>query len=398
MTAFRHHMRIWCLTGACLSTLPLAWGCQSTGTTSGHQLIGGPVGDEEAVLATTAADPTPAAPQRPVSLFGEFPDGENVPFEARPVHSLLQHTDCPEGADFDPVVDPTGKTLAFASTRHARRPDIYVKGVGSAAITQVTSDPASDIQPEFSPDGKHLVFASDRSGSFDIWMVGTDGSQPTQLTHEPAHEVHPTWAPDSQRIAYCSMNPASRQWELWMLDLRQPGLRKLIGYGLYPRWSPTEDVLVYQRARERGQRLFSVWTLRLVNGEPRFPTEVSASASEAHILPTFSPDGRYIAFCAVTGQGGSATIPASAASDIWVVNTDGSEPVRLTEGHGTAYSPFWAKDGRTYFTSTRGGKETIWSVRPVIDASATRPAPAEPTLEHAAFSLDSAGSAPAEGR
>lgn len=395
MTVSRHPYRmVRVLLAGLLPTLPCLWSCQSDGPTRGTE------------FANVTADGVEASPenlirpitgdrQRPVSLFGEFPDSETIPFEARPVHSLLQHTDCPEGADFDPAVDPSGRWLAFASTRHARKPDIYLKSAGGTAITQITSDPASDIQPEFSPDGKRIAFASDRAGNFDIWVVGIDGSEATQLTREPAHEIHPTWAPDGRRIAYCSLNPASRQWELWLLDLRQPGLRKLIGYGLYPRWSPTEDLIVYQRARQRGQRWFSIWTLRLVGGEPQFPTEVSASATEAQILPTFSPDGQWIAFCSVSDQ---ASGSPSATSDLWVVSVNGTEPVRLTEGQGANYSPFWAKDGRTYFTSTRGGKETIWSVRPVMSAVTTRPGPAEPIFEHTVLSLDSAGSATAGGR
>lgn len=399
MTDLRHNVQmIFMLVVASVTTISAFCGCHST-PGSAERKLAEPAADAATAEAPDAAVPaTPAALQRPVSLFGEFPDSENVPFEARPVHSLLQHTDCPEGADLDPTVDATGKFLAFASTRHARKPDIYMKGVGSAAVTQLTSDSASDIQPEFSPDGKRIVFASDRSGNFDIWMMTLNGSQATQLTREPAQDVHPTWAPDGQRIAYCSMNPRSGQWELWVLDLREPGARKFIGYGLYPRWSPTEDVIVYQRARERGQHLFSIWTLRLVNGEPRFPTEVSASATEAQILPTFSPDGRSIVFCAIGGPANSPQRAAPAESDLWMVNVDGSEPVRLTEGQGTNYSPFWAKDGRTYFTSTRGGRETIWSVRPVMDVTATRQAPAEPTLEHTAFSLESPGGVPAAGR
>src|SRR3990172_4512992 len=103
--------------------------------------------------------PSPGAEPRlsPITFFGEFPDRASVPFEARPVRSALQHTNCPEGADFDPAVDPTGRMLAFASTRNSTKPDIYVKTVGGAAVTQVTSTPASDIQPEFSPDGKRVV-------------------------------------------------------------------------------------------------------------------------------------------------------------------------------------------------------------------------------------------------
>ncbi|MGB9624650.1 MAG: TolB family protein, partial [Phycisphaerae bacterium] len=166
-----------------LPTLPWLWGCKSDGPTRGAEYANVTANGVEA-SPENPVRPITGDRKRPVSLFGEFPDSETIPFEARPVHSLLQHTDCPEGADFDPAVDPSGRWLAFASTRHARKPDIYLKRAGGAAITQITSDPASDIQPEFSPDGKRIAFASDRAGNFDIWVVGIDGSEPTQLTRE----------------------------------------------------------------------------------------------------------------------------------------------------------------------------------------------------------------------
>jgi len=330
-----------------------------------------------------------------MAFFGDHPDRANVPFETGSATSILQHTNSPEGADFDPTLDAAGRTLAFASTRNSARPDIYVKSVGGAAVTQITSDTASDIQPEFSPDGRRLVFASDRKGNFDIWMIGIDGQGATQLTDTPAQEVHPTWAPDGQRIGYCRLDSRSGQWELWVVDLRQPGTRKFIGYGAYPRWSPVGDVILYQRARERGQRWFSIWTLELVNGEPRFPTEVASSATEAYILPAFSPDGRRIVFCAVRPSGDMGGGRPS-ASDLWIVNADGSAPVRVTEAQGANFSPIWGRDGRVYFTSTRGGTENVWSVCPIMGQPTTRSAPARRTWEATALSFDVGGPGPGE--
>lgn len=344
---------------------------------------------ESATVPTSFQPPNPPA----ISFFGEFPDRDSVPFESRAGRSWAQHSACPEGADSDPTLDPTGKWMAFSSTRHARTADIYIKTIDGAAVTQVTADPASDIQPAISPDGKRIAFASDRRGNFDVWIVGVDGQGATQITDSPAPEVHPTWSPDGNRLAYCSLNPQSRQWELWLLDLRQPGTRKFIGYGLYPHWSPREELIVYQRARERGSRWFSIWTVRLVDGEPRFPTEVIASATQAYILPAFSPDGRQIVFCAITEAGLDGAGFADAASDLWAIGTDGSAPTRLTDGEARAFSPAWASDGRVYFTSRRTGTEAIWSIGPITGWAATRPAKEADSIREASLSWDSSSPA-----
>lgn len=342
-----------------VATLILIGGCENPAPSNEGQVSPQVVAEEPV---------KPARPHPPITFFGEFPGRESVPFESRPTRSMVQHSECSEGADYDPCVDSTGRWLVFSSTRHSPKPDLYIKAVQGAAITQVTSDPAADIQPAYSPDNQRLAFASDRRGNYDIWVVGVDGQNTMQLTDSPAPEVHPTWSPNGQFIAYCSMNRQSKQWEIWMLDVKQPGTKKFIGQGLYPHWSSKGDILVYQKARERGSYLFSVWTIQLVTGEPRYPTEVTSSATQAYILPAFSPDGRKIVFCAVDPLS-SATADTDALSDLWVVNVDGSEALRVTEAEGSAYSPFWAGDGRIYFTSNREGKEGIWSLRPINDTA-----------------------------
>jgi dipeptidyl aminopeptidase/acylaminoacyl peptidase len=95
---------------------------------------------------------------------------------------MEQHTFVAEGADFDVDVSPDGEWIVFSSTRHTMRPNLYLKTIHGRAVTQLTSDPAADVQPAFRPDGKGVTFASDRSGNWDLWMIGVDGGQPTQVT------------------------------------------------------------------------------------------------------------------------------------------------------------------------------------------------------------------------
>ena len=63
-------------------------------------------------------------------------------------------------------------------------------------MTQLTSDPGSDLSPAWSPDGAWIVFSSDRGGNFDLWLVPAAGGPPIQLTDDPAPEVEPAWSPD----------------------------------------------------------------------------------------------------------------------------------------------------------------------------------------------------------
>lgn len=300
-----------------------------------------------------------------ISFFGQPPAPADPSFSNRTLISATQHTFSEVGADFDVDVDPTGTRLAFASTRHSLEPDLYWKTVDGVAITQLTSDPASDIQPAFSPDGSRVAFASNRTGNWDIWMMATGGGPAVQITRGIADDVHPSWSPDGSKLVYGSLPPDGGPGQLWISDAVAGGSARFIGYGLFPDWSPTGNIIVFQRARERESRWFSIWTLELIDGEPRYPTEVAADVSNAMIQPNFSHDGKRIVFA------GTPSVPMSDVYreallappyDIWVMNADGRNRIRLTDGFTANYAPTFSADGRIFFTSDRSGHENIWSL------------------------------------
>ncbi|MCH7701272.1 MAG: PD40 domain-containing protein [Planctomycetes bacterium] len=320
-------------------------------------------------LPFVRAQPTPrlaVAGDPHITLFGELPGVRTASYSANSNVSLYQHTYPAEGADFDPDVDPLGERLVFASTRHSMQPDLYVQRVFGTAVTQLTADPAADVQPVFSPDGRRVAFASDRGGAWDIWVIGVDGSPPVQITDSPGDELHPSWSPDGTQLAYCRRPANGGPWELWITSVASGGRQRFIGYGLFPEWSPFGDTLVYQRARERGSHWFGIWTIELIDGEPRYPTEVASSSTGAFIVPTWSPDGLRIAFGAVpaTPPGKGSAGPEEQRSDIWIVDREGGRRFRLSDGRGVSFSPVWAVTGRVFFTSRRGGIERIWSMAP----------------------------------
>jgi TolB protein len=144
----------------------------------------------------------------------------------------------------------------------------------------------------------------------------------------------------------------------------------MIGYGLFPSWSPRKDFdrIAYQRPRQRGSRWFSLWTMDLVEGEGRRPTEVAVSPVAAIVTPAWSPDGRKLAFATVVEPAGVE--PAGEGSgkphgqqDVWTIDADGTNRQRLTDGSGSNLMPFWGADGRVYFISDRDGHECVWSVK-----------------------------------
>jgi TolB protein len=327
-------------------------------------------GDEVAANApASVGENYPEVPAEPVktpviNIFGEL-DGQQPKSTALAGDlGFQQHSFGDEGYDADVQIDPSGKWMVYASTRHTERPEIYLQRVDGTTVTQLTGDASDNAHPCFSPDGKTIAFCSTRAGSWDLYTMDLDGRNVTQVTSDPGQEMHPSFSPDGTRLVYCSIGGRSGQWELWTVALATRE-RKMIGYGLFPSWSPNKDVdrIAFQRARQRGSRWFSLWTLDLIDGEARKMTEVAVSSNSAIISPCWSPDGKRLAFATVVDPAQTNKGKPRGQQDIWVVDAEGGSRHRLTDGTSTCLTPCWAHDNRVYFVSDRGGHENVWSVR-----------------------------------
>jgi TolB protein len=195
--------------------------------------------------------------------------------------------------------------------------------------------------------------------------MDVDGRNVTQVTSSPAQDLHPSFSPDGHRLVFSSIGQRSRQWELWTADA-QTGERRMIGTGLFPTWSPNKDKdqIAFQRARQRGSRWFSLWTLDLVGGEARNVTEVAVSSNAAIVSPSWSPDGKKLAFSTIIDP--AYTDPKgrpTGQQDVWTIASDGTHRQRLTDGSGVNATPFWSRDGRVFFVSDRSGVECVWSAQ-----------------------------------
>jgi TolB protein len=299
-----------------------------------------------------------------IGLYGELvthPTNPTWPFDGS--SNVSQITFASEGAVSDPDIDTDGRWLAFASTQHRVTSDIYLKPLNGRTITQLTTDPADDVMPAFHPSGKHLAFASNRAGNWDIYFISTDGGQPVKLTDDPDPELHPSWSPDGKHLVFCKLGSRSGRWEIWVVEIDNPGVRRFLDYGLFPQWcpDPARPKILMQRGRERGSRFFSVWTVDYVNGNAVHPTEIVSAGNAAVINPAWSPDGNHIAFVTVVEPDGTNSEQIQ-QSDIWIVTLNGYGRTNMTNGQFTNYQPVWGRDQRVYFVSDRSGVDNIWSV------------------------------------
>ena len=98
-----------------------------------------------------------------------------------------------------PAPSPDGESVAFYSG--IGQEDIYIARADGTGLRRLTNDRAFDRRPAWSPDGKRLIFPSNRTGEFQIWVVNADGSGLQALTQARESLSAPVWSPDGSRIA-----------------------------------------------------------------------------------------------------------------------------------------------------------------------------------------------------
>lgn len=333
-------------------------------------------------VRAASSDPHHSSSNVQLRTGGLSPDGAaaaNSGWVDDAPEGLAHVTFAPEGADFDPCISRDAQFMVFASTQHRATSDIYFKKVDGRTITQLTADPAQDVMPAISPDGKKIAFCSNRRGNWDVFVMSVSGGQAVQVTSELSHELHPTWSPDGKKLAFSRLGETSGRWEIWVTDAVGASGNEFLGYGLFPEWCPVagtgengRDKILFQRSRERGDRAFSVWTVDYKTGDTSSPTEIVADTTAAVINASWSPDGQSIVYATVanpnqprmagTGAGSGQFAGAGAASQLWITGIDGTGRVALTSDQHLNLMPIWATDGRIYFVSDRSGTNNVWSL------------------------------------
>ena len=170
-----------------------------------------------------------------------------------------------------------------------------------AAIDRLTSHSGLDTDAAWSPDGRSIAYASDRSGNFDIWVQPVDGGgEPTQITTDAAGDWQPHWAPDGKRLVFRSERDGGG---LFVVSAQGGDLRRLTAFGYQPQWSPdgrrilfTASHLLVMSQRQR------FYTVNEAGGEP---LEVLSAAGERFAsvpVAGWHPDGRRVSLAGLDEQ------------------------------------------------------------------------------------------------
>lgn len=244
-----------------------------------------------------------------------------------------------------PQWSPDGRSIVFASTRDGDW-EIYVMAADGTNPRRLTRSPGRDAHPSFFPDGRSIVFQSPRghavAGQVDLYVMDADGGNQRRLVGSPGFNAIPAPSPDGRRIAFdrgTRTTSGAYHTDLYLVDATGRRARRLTANAWssqVPRWSPDGRRLAfYANPRGRDQ----LFLLDLGSGAV---TALAPSAAIDH-APAFSPDGRSVAF--VSTRDGPR--------DLYRVDVATGVVTRLTTGLDVWAQPSWSPDGRRILFSAK---------------------------------------------
>jgi Tol biopolymer transport system component/DNA-binding winged helix-turn-helix (wHTH) protein len=257
----------------------------------------------------------------------------------------------PLTADYGPRFSPDGSSVAFGrSLNRGDVMDVYVVRAAGGEPKRLTFDNVFIGGLDWTPDGGYIVFSSDRLGVRSLWKVRASGGEPEPLPVGQGGAWFPSLSRIGRRLAYAQ---SSEDVNIWRYEVpRVPGLStpptKLIAsthVDLSQQFSPDGKRIVFASGRSGS---VEIWVCDSDGSNPRQLTFFGGSGT-----PRWSPDGQQIAFDS----------EREGHSDIYVVHAEGGQPRRLTTESSNDVVPSWSRDGRwIYFASDRTSSFQVWKM------------------------------------
>jgi TolB protein len=245
---------------------------------------------------------------------------------------------------------PAQGVIAYAITPPDGNAEIFLMNADGSGKTKLTDQPGRPYGPAFSPDATKVAFYNHLTDqAWSLYLMNADGTNIQRLTNsQNTLDWAPDWSPDGQKIVFArSVSSPAWRSELWLINPDGSDLHRLGDVeGQGPHWSPDGSKIAYFNYVDGGG---DIW---IMNADGADPVKLTDNPSEDW-WPQFSPDGGTIAF--QSKRDGNF--------EIYVMNSDGGDPIRLTNNSADDEDPNWSPDGnKIAFISMRDGHYEIYTM------------------------------------
>jgi len=281
------------------------------------------------------------APEEPFSIyFIEAATGRKARVSLPPERSI---------GDTSPAFSPDGKRISFLRCMASGIRELYVMPLDGGEVRQLTRDGREILSQAWAPDGRSLVFSSNRTGGYYLWRIPAGGGRPQRLPGLGDSTSEPSFSRDGRYLAYSRFFADAN---IWRVDVEGPwSPHKLISSTYYdssPSFSPDRRQVVFRSNRSG---FHEIWVSDIGGRSARQLTHFNGPLTGT---PRWSPDGRWIAFDS----------RPEAQADIYVIPAAGGTPRRVTGNAAEDVVPNWSRDSRwIYFASNRSGAWQVWKTR-----------------------------------
>ncbi|MGC9360292.1 MAG: hypothetical protein ACP5G7_07960 [Anaerolineae bacterium] len=232
-----------------------------------------------------------------------------------------------EADDTLPSLSPDGRKIVFVTDRDGNR-EVYVMNRNGSDQTNLSRNAADDWTPAWSPDGSEIAFSSFRDGNWELYVMAADGTNPRRLTAHPAADYGPSWAPSGEQIAFVSNRLGNL--DIHLIALADSSVRRLTtdpATDQSPAWSPDGNQIAWETYRDDNMEIY----VANVDGSEARNLSQDAYADDHGVA--WSPAGDRIAFYSNRDGGW----------DIYVLDLTSGRRANITLSEMIEQSPFWGK-------------------------------------------------------
>jgi len=245
---------------------------------------------------------------------------------------------------------------------------LWRQALDSGTAEQLTAGPGYDYQPDCSPDGRWVAYVTYLHDAVELRVLDLEKRESHQLTYGGAVNVEPRFSPDGKHLAFVSTSYNGR-FHIFAGDFSSGELtnvRRLTGetrsqlprfyysefdHEISPAWSPDGAELIFVSNRGHIYGTGGFWRMKFAPGAEAHEIHYEETAWKSR--PDFSPDGKRIVYASYLG---------GQWHQLWVMPSQGGDPLPLSYGDFDNTNPRWSPDGQQIaFISNRGGNTSLWT-------------------------------------